>query len=159
MVRGAEVREAARVLGQRLLARRYGAGRGVIARQPGNAGAMAGATKPISPPPVREWRHDYLPAYVANGMLGLRVGHIPPLYGVAMISGFEGLDPLTGVEAFARAPYPLSGDVQIGASKLSDPRRAMLREQRYDFSCGELHTSLGLDAGEVRADIDVVTLC
>jgi trehalose/maltose hydrolase-like predicted phosphorylase len=120
---------------------------------------MTGSTSPISPPPVTEWRPEYLPAYLSNGLVGLRVGHLPPLYGTAMVSGFEGLDPVTGVEAFARAPYPLAGDVQIGAAALSDPRRAVLREQRYDFSCGELHTSLSLDAGEVRAEVDVVTLC
>jgi protein-glucosylgalactosylhydroxylysine glucosidase len=120
---------------------------------------MVDSTDPISPPPVTEWQAQYLPAYLSNGLLGLRVGHIPQLYGVAMVSGFEGLDPLTGVEAFARAPYPLAGDVQIGAAALSDPGRAVLREQRYDFSCGELHTSLTLDTGEVRAEIGVVTLC
>jgi hypothetical protein len=120
---------------------------------------MASPTHPISPRPVRKWRPEYLPAYLSNGLLGLRVGHVPPLYGTAMVSGFEGLDPLTGVEAFARAPYPLAGEVRIGTTALSDPRRAVLREQRYDFSCGELHTSLVLDAAEARAEIDVVTLC
>ncbi len=120
---------------------------------------MVKPTDPISPPPVSAWHAQYLPAYVANGMLGLRVGHIPQLYGVAMVSGFEGLDPLTGVEAFARAPYPLAGNVQIGEAALTDPGRAILREQRYDFSCGELHTSLTLEEGGIRADIGVVTLC
>ncbi len=101
---------------------------------------MGDATDPISPSPVTEWQAQYLPAYLSNGLLGLRVGHIPLLYGVAMVSGFEGLDPLTGVEAFARAPYPLAGDVQLGVggagAALSDPGRAVLREQRYDFSRG-----------------------
>ena len=120
---------------------------------------MADSNNPISPPPVTEWRPENLPAYLSNGLLGLRVGHTPPLYGVAMVSGFEGLDPLTGVEAFARAPYPLAGDVQIGATALSDLGRAVLSEQRYDFSCGELHTRLVLDAAEARAEVDVVTLC
>jgi protein-glucosylgalactosylhydroxylysine glucosidase len=120
---------------------------------------MTGTPNPISPPPVTDWQADYLPAYLSNGLLGLRVGHIPPLYGTATISGFEGLDPVTGVEAFARAPYPLAGDVRIGTAALSDPRRCVFREQRYDFSCGELLTSLALDAGEVRAEIDLITLC
>ncbi|MEN3305210.1 MAG: hypothetical protein V7603_1412 [Micromonosporaceae bacterium] len=114
---------------------------------------------PISPPPVTAWQPDHLPAYLSNGMLGLRVGHLPPRYGVAMISGFEGLDPATGVEAFARAPYPIAGDVRIGGAALSDPHRAVLREQRYDFSCGELSTSLVLDGDDARAEIDIVTLC
>jgi protein-glucosylgalactosylhydroxylysine glucosidase len=121
--------------------------------------AMTSPTNPISPPPVTDWQADYLPAYLSNGLLGLRVGHIPPLYGVAMVSGFEGLDPITGVEAFARAPYPLSGDVCVGSIALSDPLRAVLREQRYDFSCGELFTTVLLNADDARIEIDLITLC
>jgi hypothetical protein len=116
-------------------------------------------TGPISPAPVTRWQPDFLPAYLSNGLVGLRVGHIPLFGGVAMVSGFEGLDPATMVESFARVPYPLAGDVRIGRTALSDPGRAVLREQRYDFSCGELLTRLGFEAGEVRADIEIVTFC
>jgi protein-glucosylgalactosylhydroxylysine glucosidase len=114
---------------------------------------------PISPPPVTQWREDFLPAYLSNGLIGLRVGHIPLLYGVTMLSGFEGVDPQTMVEAFARVPYPLGGEVRIGGAALSDPGRTVLRSQRYDFSCGELFTRLSFDAGDVRADLEIVTLC
>jgi hypothetical protein len=116
-------------------------------------------TSPINPAPVTEWRDHYLPAYLSNGLIGLRVGHLPPLYGVTMLSGFEGIDPEAKVEAFARAPYPLAGDLRIGSAALSDPGRAVLREQRYDFSCAELHTRIAFDAGDVRADVDIVSLC
>jgi protein-glucosylgalactosylhydroxylysine glucosidase len=114
---------------------------------------------PISPAPVTHWRPEYLPAYVSNGLIGMRVGHIPLLGGVAMVSGFEGLDPDTGVEAFARAPYPLAGDVRIGRAALSDPQRAVLREQRYDFSCGELHSRLDFEGDDARAEVEIMTLC
>jgi hypothetical protein len=108
---------------------------------------------------VTEWRDHYLPAYLSNGLIGLRVGHLPLLYGVTMLSGLEGIDPETKVEAFARVPCPLAGDLRIGSAALSDPGRAVLLEQRYDFSCAELHTRMAFDAGDVRADVDVVTLC
>lgn len=114
---------------------------------------------PISPDPVTEWQPDYLPAYLSNGLVGLRVGHLPLRYGVAMVSGFEGLDPDTRVEAFARAPYPLAGEIRIGGVALSDEGRAQFREQRYDFATGELTTRLGFDAGEACADIEILTLC
>jgi protein-glucosylgalactosylhydroxylysine glucosidase len=114
---------------------------------------------PISPPPLTQWRPDFLPAYLSNGLIGLRVGHVPLFYGVAMLSGFEGLDPETRVEAFARVPYPLAGDIRIGGAALSDPGRAVLREQRYDFSCGELHTWLAFEADDIRADIEILTFC
>lgn len=117
---------------------------------------MAG---PISPPPVTEWRAHYLPAYLSNGLIGLRVGHIPLLYGVAMLSSFEGLDPATRVEGFARIPYPLAGDIRIGRVALCDLSHTVLREQRYDFSCGELHTHLTFHADEVSADVHIITFC
>jgi hypothetical protein len=114
---------------------------------------------PISPRPVHQWQPDFLPAYLSNGLIGLRVGHIPLLYGIAMLSGFEGLDPATLVESFAPVPYPLGGNVQIGRVALSDPGRARLREQRYDFSCGELHTVVDFEADDARAEIEILTLC
>ncbi|GIH17483.1 glycoside hydrolase family 65 protein [Rugosimonospora africana] len=117
---------------------------------------MAG---PISPRPVHQWQPDYLPAYLSNGLIGLRVGHIPLLYGIAMLSGFEGLDPATLVESFAPVPYPLGGDIRIGRAALSDPGRAKLREQRYDFSCGELITIVDFETDEARAEIEILTLC
>ncbi|WP_203923047.1 hypothetical protein, partial [Rugosimonospora africana] len=114
---------------------------------------------PISPRPVTEWQPEFLPAFLSNGVVGLRVGHIPLLYGNAMLSGFEGLDPATLVEASAPVPYPLAGDVRIGRVALSDPGRARLIEQSYDFSCGELHTKLSFDAQDARAEIEILTLC
>ncbi|GAA5187800.1 hypothetical protein GCM10023322_36940 [Rugosimonospora acidiphila] len=117
---------------------------------------MAG---PISPPPVQQWQSGNLPAYLSNGLIGLRVGHIPLLYGVAMLSGFEGLDPATLVESFSPVPYPLGGDIRIGRVSLSDPGKAVLREQRYDFSCGELHTRVDFETDEAKAEIEILTLC
>ena len=119
----------------------------------------AAIPNPISPAPVTEWRPEYLPAYLCNGMVGLRVRHCPLHSGVSIVSGLEGLDPETGVEAFGRVPYPLYGDVRIGAAAVSDPSRAEFLEQRYDFSCGELHTQLRMHAEGRRADIEITTLC
>jgi trehalose/maltose hydrolase-like predicted phosphorylase len=64
------------------------------------------------------------------------------------------------VEAFARAPYPLAGDLRIGPVSLSgSPGRGVLREQRYDFSCGELLTRIDFQAEGVRADVEILTFC
>ncbi len=115
---------------------------------------------PISPEPVREWRLDYLPAYVSNGLVGLRVGAAPPLGGMAVLNGFTGPDPVAEVESLVPAPFPLAADIAINGSPMSATApEALLREQRYDFARGELHTALSYTAHGARADVEVVTLC
>ena len=39
------------------------------------------------------------------------------------------------------------------------PERAQLREQSYDFGRGELRTVFDFDAGDVRAELEVLTFC
>jgi trehalose/maltose hydrolase-like predicted phosphorylase len=115
---------------------------------------------PISPPPVRRWQPAFLPAYVGNGLIGLRVPRLALRDGVAIVSGFAGEHPSDRVESFARAPYPLAGDLVVDAATLSaEPERANLREQRYDFETGELTTRFAFDAGSARADVEVLTFC
>jgi hypothetical protein len=116
--------------------------------------------QPISPQPVRDYRPEYLPAYVSNGLVGVRMGRIPFLKATAIVNGFYGRDPETHVQSFARAPFPLATDVQVGEAVLSRaPERAVLHEQRYDFSRGELHTSFAFDGDGARTVVEVLTLC
>ncbi|MFL5713557.1 MAG: glycoside hydrolase family 65 protein [Chloroflexota bacterium] len=115
---------------------------------------------PLSPPPVREYLPNYLPAYIANGILGLRCGRIPFRNGVAMVNGFAGLDLTDGVEGFARAPFPLGADVSVDGIRLSGAiERVRFVEQRYDFGHAELTTILEYRMGEVTARIEVLQYC
>jgi len=115
---------------------------------------------PISPSPVAEYRPEFLPAYVANGVVGLRVPRIPQIEGLAILNGFAGIDGDSGAEGFARVPYPLAGDLEVnGVSLKTAPERAQLREQSYDFGRGELRTVFDFDAGDVRARLEVLTFC
>src|SRR5215469_17233475 len=108
------------------------------ARRVRSAAVLAG---PLSPPSITEYRPDYLPAYLSNGLLGLRVGRIPFVDGLCMVDGLVERDPVEDGEGFARAPYPLWGDVEVGGHGLTwHPDMATLIEQAYDFSCGELRT-------------------
>jgi protein-glucosylgalactosylhydroxylysine glucosidase len=117
-------------------------------------------TTPISPSPLTEYRPEFLPAYLGNGVVGLRVPRIPQIDGVAILNGFSGIDGDSGAEGFARAPYPLAGDVEVNRVSLKmAPERAQLREQSYDFKTGELLTVFDLDAGDVRAELEVLTFC
>jgi hypothetical protein len=117
-------------------------------------------SEPISPPPVTEFRPEYLPAYISNGLVGLRCGPVPFLGGICMVSGFVGLDPVDGVEGFSRAPFPLAADVQLDGVRLSEAADAVhVIEQRYDFSTAELTSRLQFSVGDTTADLEVVTFC
>lgn len=75
---------------------------------------------PISPDPVRSRGNKELPAYVSNGLIGLRVRDIPLKSGMALVSGFAGEHPERRIEAAAAAPYPLAGYIAINGVWLVD---------------------------------------
>ena len=115
---------------------------------------------PISPPPVTRWKPEYLPAYLSNGLIGLRVGKYPMLEGLAIVSGLAAVHPKEKVEGFARGPYPCAGDLVIDGERMSDRTGEIhLVRQRYDFANGELHTELRWRCREVTATIEVITFC
>jgi trehalose/maltose hydrolase-like predicted phosphorylase len=117
-------------------------------------------TTPISPSAVTQYQPEFLPAYVANGVVGLRVPRVPQVGGLAILNGLAGIDGDSGTEGFARVPYPLAGDLELNRVSLkSASERAQLREQSYDFGRGELRTVFDFDAGDVRAELEVLTFC
>ncbi len=82
------------------------------------------------------------PAYLANGLVGLRIPQIPLPQGTALVNGFVGLSPETGHEQCGDAPYPVGADIAIGGVWLSDrPDLAAFVSQEYDFACGELRSA------------------
>src|SRR5439155_11966472 len=86
-------------------------------------------------------RPEYIPAYLSNGLVGIRVGRIPFREGLAIVGGLAALHHVEEVEGFARAPYPLGGDVVVDGVDLSGHAElARVDEQRYDCSCCELVT-------------------
>lgn len=114
--------------------------------------------RPISPPAERGVRGDELPAYVSNGLIGLRVRENPLQPGMCMISGFVGEHLRHGVEAAAAAPYPLSGDVALDGQRARDRTDAYKAvDQTYDFMTAELTSRLVVVIGDVSADIRIVT--
>lgn len=118
------------------------------------------SASPISPPAVTDYLPSYLPAYLSNGLIGLRIGRIPLLEGNCIVNGLVELDPVEDGEGFAQAPYPLAGDVEINGCSLAwHPELVGFVEQAYDFSCGELRTQLRFQAAEVAARIEVLTFC
>ena len=82
------------------------------------------------------------PAYVANGLVGLRIPQIPLPHGTALVNGFVGLSPEKSHEEYADAPYPVGADIAIGGVWLSNrPDLAVFVSQEYDFACGELRSN------------------
>ena len=115
---------------------------------------------PLSPPAVLAWRPEYIPAYLSNGLIGLRAGPIPLTEGVAIVNGLAAIDPVEKGEGFARGPYPVAGDIEVDGHKLSRlPLQAEFVEQRHDFACGELTSRFRFRSGEATATVEVLTLC
>ncbi|HEY7702052.1 MAG TPA: hypothetical protein VIB02_07020 [Candidatus Limnocylindrales bacterium] len=115
---------------------------------------------PISPPPVSTASVDELPAYVSNGLVGLRLLDIPLLSGISILNGFAGLHPALLIEANARTPYPLAGDLGIDGAWLTlAPQQAAFVDQRYDFATGEVTTRFTFRANAVTAEVEVLTFC
>jgi len=115
---------------------------------------------PLSPAAVTAVGGDDLPAYVSNGLIGLRIVAIPLLPGVVLVNGFTGKDPKVQIDAAAQAPYPLAGDIGINGVWLRvSPQHAEFVRQSYDFSCGELTTIFRFRVAEVTAEVEVLTLC
>jgi len=114
----------------------------------------------ISPEPVTTWRPGDLPPYLSNGLIGLRLGPYPLASGVAVVSGLTAVDPADGIPTFAQAPYPLALDIIINrVSMVAAPQCCFLREQRYDFSCGEVETRFGISVNGIQAEVTSVVFC
>ena len=118
---------------------------------------MSAATA-ISPPPVLGPGGDQLPAYVSNGVVGLRVLSVPLRPGLAMLNGLAALHPVLGIEYSPEAPYPLAGDLAVGGVRLSEwPHVVSQHEQRYDFCRGELHSTFRAELDATVLDVEVLT--
>ena len=89
------------------------------------------------------------PAYLSNGLLGIRPGRIPLAQAPTCVAGFVFVHPDFHVESLSPAPYPLTTDIRLnGISLLDSPELCALKSQRLDMSTGELTTELSFNAGE-----------
>jgi trehalose/maltose hydrolase-like predicted phosphorylase len=117
-------------------------------------------SEPISPPPIHRYLPDWIPAYLSNGVIGLRVGRVPQREGSCVVNGLAALHPVDKVEGFAQAPYPIGGDLEIDGLQVSAlPEHVRFIEQRYDFSCGELTTRFSFSVEELVVTIEVLVFC
>jgi len=101
-----------------------------------------------SPPPLpRIVRTDFTaparPAYLSNGMIGIRPGVNPLARGRAAVSGFVFAHVPYRIESLSPAPYPLETDIAVGGQRLLDhPELFTVRRQTLDMATAELITEL-----------------
>jgi hypothetical protein len=115
---------------------------------------------PISPAPVLGSVRNELPAYVANGVIGLRVRDMALGAGMTLVSGYSGEHPQRHIEAIAVAPYPVAGDIQIAGTWLSDTVYAVtIIDQAYNFATGELLSRFEFESGSFKARVEVLVFC
>ncbi len=89
---------------------------------------------------IKEKMQNAQPAYIANGVVGLRVGQNPLIGQTALLAGFTGAHEKHGVEAFAPVPAP-SYDISMdGSHLLKFEEGYKLIQQSYDFSNAEFET-------------------
>jgi len=95
--------------------------------------------EPISAPLLTAPQPDRLLAHVGNGHVGLRVGRVPLLAGLAIVNGFWGRHPKDRIPAFAPAPYPLAGEITVDGARFTRSQdNVQFVSQRHDFATGEL---------------------
>ncbi|ADG12399.1 glycoside hydrolase family 65 protein [Caulobacter segnis] len=115
---------------------------------------------PINPPAVTGAGRRELPAYVSNGLIGLRVRDVPLTTGMTLLSGYSGEHYERQIEAAAVAPYPIAGDIALDGAWLSDKSHQISDlQQAYDFSAGELTSRFTFQAEGVSAQVEVLTFC
>ncbi len=120
--------------------------------------ARADPHRPISPPPAIGALAGDLPAYVSNGLVGLRVRDVPLVPGMAIVSGFVGEHHERHVEAAVAAPYPLGGDIALDGIWASEVMGGFEPvDQSYDFETAELTTRFRVRLPAGAATVEVVT--
>ncbi len=115
---------------------------------------------PLSPPVLRSHEPDHLPAYLSNGVIGVRVHEVPLRSAVAVVNGLAGMHPVEQVESTPYAPYPFAIDICVDGVWASDALECVRHwEQRYDFACGELTSNFEMRIGDMTVTAEVVMFC
>ncbi len=92
---------------------------------------------------VEDFSRVFDPAYLSNGLIGIRPGPNPLARAQTCVSGFVFAHPAHRVECLSPAPYPLQTDILVkGISLLKHPDLLKIQRQTFDMSCGELSSEL-----------------
>src|SRR5258707_1366781 len=131
--------------------------------------AMWGVPGPFFPPqrdkssglphfPADNSSKVFDPAYLSNGLIGIRPGPNPLANAPTCVSGFVFAHIPYGMQSLSPAPYPLETDISIrGTRLLKRPDLVKIERQNLDTSTGELTTRMVFAPGkDLRLDIEVL---
>src|SRR5258708_2203202 len=106
---------------------------------------------------VEDFSKVFDPAYLSNGLIGIRPGPNPLARAQTCVGGFVFAHPAHRVECLSAAPYPLETDIRVqGISLLKHPDLLKIQRQTLDMSCGELSSELVFaPSTEARINIEV----
>jgi trehalose/maltose hydrolase-like predicted phosphorylase len=129
----------------------------------GGSSALFSSAQPAgsSGPPkivVEDFSKVFDPAYLSNGLIGIRPGPNPLARAQTCVSGFVFAHSTHKVESLSPAPYPLETDIRVKEiSLLTHSGLLKIQRQTLDMSCGELSTELVFapDSG-ARLNIEVL---
>lgn len=107
----------------------------------------------------RDFTKKLEPAYLCNGLIGIRPQANPLVQANTEVSGFVSASygPYL-VEGQGLAPYPLGTDIIVGGvSLLQHPERVTVKRQTMDLNTGELLTEMTFTpSGDNRLDLSVL---
>lgn len=116
--------------------------------------------RPIRPPSATGPRGRDLPAYISNGLIGLRLLEDPLRPGLCIVNGFVGEHHERKIEAAVAAPFPLGLDIAIDGLWASDQVDCLEPvDQAHDFETGELTTRARLRIGGRTVEVEAVAFC
>jgi hypothetical protein len=97
---------------------------------------------------VEDFSRQFDPAYLSNGLIGIRPGPNPLAKARTQVSGFVFSHVPFQIESLSPAPYPLETDIRInGISSLKHSELVRIQRQTLDMSCGELATEMTFAPG------------
>jgi trehalose/maltose hydrolase-like predicted phosphorylase len=92
---------------------------------------------------IQDFTKPFDPAYLSNGLIGIRPGPNPLAKANAYVSGFVFAHIPYAVESLSPAPYPFETDIRIkGVSLLKHFELLKIQRQTLDMASGELTTDM-----------------
>lgn len=119
--------------------------------------AAPGSEAAIPRMAAQDFSHHFDPAYLSNGLIGIRPGPNPLAQAPTAVSGFVYRHIPYQMQALSPAPYPLMLDLEVnGVRLLERPDLVKVRRQALDMATGELLTQMNFAAGNTHFQIEVL---